>query len=295
MRVAAGLASSATLRGTDPARSPARTLRQILLPVDPHVAGRGRDGQWRDSPLVPGFGTRPLEQVLADVMAWRCRTAADEQSRQAFRGVPTFRTGVPVPAADLHTYARGQLDEVALDLWLRACLALDWRGAHRVWQSAGPALIPVPALGLLHPLAAGLSPKASARETRSPAQSTATGHAASPAQLRAGTDVPRLALRPDWAARLAAGQVPAVHQEAAARLRQAGWHAVPAVRPAGGTALATQGTLIAAALLPRCQGWPAVLRTLATRIKDEEQPSSSRPDGDTLPDEGAATDTAMPI
>jgi CRISPR-associated protein Csx17 len=292
MRVAVGLASSATLRGADPVRSPARALRQILLPVDPHVAGRDRDGQWRDSPLVPGFGMRPLEQVLADVLAWRCRTAADEQSRQVFRGVPTFRSGVPVPAADLHALARGQLDDVALDLWLRACLALDWRGVRRVWQSAGPPLIPVPALGLLHPLAAGLAPKAPTREDRSPTQATTARNAAMPAPLRAGTDMPRLALRPDWAARLAAGQVPAIHQEAATRLRQAGWGAVRAMSPAGGTALASQGTLIAAALLPRCQGWPAVLSMLATRIRDEEEPGSSGPDGHALPDESAVTDPA---
>ena len=40
---------------------------------------------------------------------------------------------------------------------------------------------------------------------------------------------PTLAMGPDWAVRLAAGQVGAVHADAVRRLRQAGWDAVPAL------------------------------------------------------------------
>ena len=50
------------------------------------------------------------------MLIWRCRTAADEPDAAKFRGVPTFRSGIRVPAADLHAFARGALDERKLDL-----------------------------------------------------------------------------------------------------------------------------------------------------------------------------------
>ena len=138
LRIAVGLASC--VAGGGPQR--ARSMRQLLLPVDPgDPADRAhRDGRWRDAPVVPGFGVRPLRQVLADVLAWRSRTAASEiavadgTAAAAFRGVPTFLRGVPVPAGDLHALALlragGPIDEKQLDVWLRACLALDWSGVR---------------------------------------------------------------------------------------------------------------------------------------------------------------------
>lgn len=139
-RVAVGLASCATLPGPDRARMPARTMRQILLPMDPPepVNQARTGGRWRDAPLVAGLGVRPLGDVLADVLAWRSRTATDEPGQQEFRGVPTFRSGVPVPAADLHAFAREQFDEEDMDLWLLACLALDWRGAQMALAGRRP-------------------------------------------------------------------------------------------------------------------------------------------------------------
>jgi CRISPR-associated protein Csx17 len=240
LRVAVGIASCATRAAEG---QPARTMRQILLPVDP-------DG-WRDAPLVPGFGARPLTSVLADVLIWRSRTAAPEQeaanSRDAtagsrrgparFRGVTTFRTGIPVPAADLHALAGARLDEKQLDLLLRACLALNWHNVSHRWNRQRPDIL-VATLGLLHPLAAGLRP------------GNAVGEAGDEA-------VP--ALSPEWAACLAAGQVTKVHQQAAARLRQAGWAAI-AAPPAPAQA---DGTRIAAALVPRCLHPEAVLRAIA--------------------------------
>ena len=148
LRIAVGIASC--IAGASPQR--ARSMRQLLLPVDPgDPADRAhRDGRWRDAPVVPGFGIRPLRQVLADVLAWRSRTAADEitsdgSAPMAFRGVPTFLRGIPVPAGDLHALAAtparppgGLLDEKQLDAWLRACLALDWSGVDRHrWMPAG--------------------------------------------------------------------------------------------------------------------------------------------------------------
>jgi CRISPR-associated protein Csx17 len=235
LRIAVGIASCATLAGT----SQARTMRQILLPVDP-------DG-WRQAPVVQGFGVRPLDQVLTDVLIWRSRTAAAEhEPEHTFRGVPTFRSGIPVPAADLHQLATSALDQAALDLWLRACLALDWQRVPHRWE-VNDAVIPVVTLGLLHPFARGL---------------------ASP---RAGDEQPPLALRPDWAVRLAAGQVGTVHGEAVARLRQVGWDAVPF--PMAGIAIT--GTALAAALVPRCQGAMSVLSKISTKLTTSDSEEKS--------------------
>lgn len=235
LRMAVGIASCITR----PAVGPARTMRQILLPVDPADSGSA-PGRWRDSPIVPGFGLRPLRQVLADVLAWRSRTAADDAGAEKFRGVPTFPTGIAVPACDLHAFARGELDESALELWLRACLALNWGGLRYDWPKAEPA-VPVPTLGLLHPLACGLA-------------------------QQDGTSAPKLAMRPDWAVRLAAGQVASVHADAVRRLRQAGWDAVPALDPP-----AADGVRLAGALVPRCSGWKKTLCDhLAVRIRPDQ-------------------------
>jgi len=221
-------------------------MRQLLLPVDPGEAPYAR-ARWRDSPVVPGFGLRPLQDVLADVLAWRSRTASDEHSSTTpergapdrFQGVPTFRSGIRVPAGDLHAYAFGELDEAALDQWLRACLALSWRGVPCRWPAVSAAWL-LPTLGLLHPLAEGL------------------GDDGEP-------DSPKLAMGPDWAVRLAAGQVTSVHVDAVRRLRQAGWDAVPPPRVAG-----VDGACLAAALVPRCRGAFRLMQAhFAVRIRAE--------------------------
>jgi CRISPR-associated protein Csx17 len=240
LRVAVGLASCASLgdRGAD------RFLRHLVLPVDP-------DGQWRSSPVIPGFGVRPLAQVLAAVLVWRCRTAANEPGAAQFRGVPTFRWGVRVPADDLHRFASGELDGKKLDLLLRACLALNWRNPGRKWSPVDPRL-PVPTLGVLQPLANGLRPGTGVRrDTELPS-------------VGGTSEEPELALNPDWATRLVARQVTAVHREAAAKLRVTGWASVPAspVHP--------DGSRIAAALVPRCLRIRSVLPMVATKIKTPE-------------------------
>jgi CRISPR-associated protein Csx17 len=253
LRVAAGLASCQTLPGAEPSQLPARSMRQLLLPVDPGTRSQP-NGQWRDCPVIPGLGARPLPEVLAGVLIWRCRTAADEPDAARFRGVPAFRSGVRVPAADLHAFARGELDDRKLDLLFWACLALNWRNVRRDWSPAGP-WTPVPALGVLQPLADGLQPG-----TVPP---PGTGRPATGGQ----GEEPNLALDPSWAARLAAGRTGEVHREAAARLRQAGWEAVP-VPPVN-----PPGSRIAAALVPRCMNPRSVLPVIAIqiRIRDFEE------------------------
>jgi CRISPR-associated protein Csx17 len=238
LRIAVGVASCATR----PAEGPARTMRQLLLAVDPARAV-GTQPRWRDAPLVPGFGARPLAEVLADVLIWRSRTAAADHNASNFRGVPTFPSGIGVPAADLHALAAEELDDAKLDLYLRACLALDWRNARWRRPAAQPD-VPVTTLALLHPLAVGFNQ-------------------GNPRDVPDSERIPALA--PEWATRLASGQtsqVRTVHREAAARLRQAsGW--VPAPAPPDEAIPARVGIRIAAALVPRCLDPQAVLRMLA--------------------------------
>jgi CRISPR-associated protein Csx17 len=204
LRLAVGLASCSGSR---------RTLRQLLLPIEP---GDHNDA-WRGTPVIPGFGIRPLPNVLADVLVWRSRKAADDPGAGDFRGVPTFQRGIRVPAEDLHWFANSKpKDWQLLDHFLRACLALNWRGISREWSAPEPA-VPVATLGLLFPFAGGLAMK----------------------------DEQKVAMSLDWAARLKAGDVKGVHEEARMRLRSADWdaaHFVSATVP---------GVQIAAALVPR--------------------------------------------
>jgi hypothetical protein len=173
---------------------------------------------------------------------------------------------VPVPATDLHALATGLLDDARVDLLLRACLALDWRNVRHAWSASSP-VTPVPTLGLLQPLAHGLPLHQTVKEP-APRQAAQV-----PAARQGDGNVPRLALSPDWANRLIAGQVAAVHHEAAARLRQTGWLAVPALpKPAA------DGISIAAALVPRCRGALDLMgRHFAIRIADEPATTTSIP------------------
>ena len=243
LRVAVGLASCATLPGPGQAGVPSRSMRQILLPVDPPVPGdRSQpNGRWRDAPLVPGFGSRPLPLVLADVLIWRSRTALAERDQEKFRGVPTFRSGIPVPAADLHAFAPGR--------------------AGREDPGPVPASVPGTELARRGSRMAGEQAGHSGHHAgpASPAGPRPAARRACERRHRPRREEPELALSPDWAARLAAGQVSAVHDEAAARLRQAGWDAVPA--PPKGTG--GQRSRIAAALVPRCLRPRAVLTQIA--------------------------------
>jgi len=227
LRIAIGLASCSASR---------RTLRQLLLPIDPD----GHNGAWRDSPVISGFGARPLYDILADVLVWRSRTAVNEPGAANFRGVPTFQWGVRVPADDLYWLASADPSEWRnLEVQLRACLALDWRGIQHEWSAPEPAM-PVATLGLLLPLAGGI----------------------------AADDGRKLAMNPDWATRLKAGQVSQVHEQARARLRQVGWNAVPAAP------IELSGPRIAAALVTRCQE-PAdqVLSTFAAKSNSLKETS----------------------
>ena len=246
LRVAAGLASCQTLPGTGPSQLSARTMRQLLLPVDPGDQRAQPNGRWRDAPLVPGFGARPLPEVLADVLVWRCRTAADEPDAARFRGVPAFRSGVRVPAADLHAFARGALDD----------------------EEARPVVPGLPGAELAErppPLVTGraVDPGPHARPAaaaggRPPARQ---GRGARRRQRRG--EEPELALNPGLGgpARRRAGPGRCTTKPPPGCARPAGGGAgTAAVNPA-------TGSRIAAALVPRCQNPRSVLPAIAIQIK----------------------------
>jgi len=245
LRLAVGLASCRTLRSA----TPPRTMRQLLLPVDP---GRPRP-EWRPTPIVAGFGVRPLERVLADVLVWRARTGIDEQSGQdgdrPVRGVRTFRSGIPVPAADLHAWVRKQLDDGLVLMWLKACLALDWRGVRHTWTEQPAVDLPVPLLGMLHALASGVVSRQDGGDERS-------GWV--------------LGLQPDWPARLTAGKLADVHAEAARWLRLAGITVADAASAAACPDI--DGARVAAALVPRCAHASGVLTRYLSMTEDEQGP-----------------------
>ena len=222
-------------------------MRQILLPVDPPPRRQSQpNGRWRDAPLVPGFGSRPLPEVLADVLIWRSRTAAAEPDEEKFRGVPTFRSGIPVPAADLHAFARGALDERTLDLLLRACLALNWRNVRHDWPPRGRRF---------------RSPRWACCSRWPTASSQAGRERPVPGEAE-----PALALNPDWAPGLPPDrQPPCTAKPRPGCARPAGMRC-PRRRVSAG-----DGSRIAAALVPRCLHPRSVLSAIATRITPDSE------------------------
>jgi CRISPR-associated protein Csx17 len=170
---------------------------------------------------------------------WRARTFIDEQpdpdSTRRTLGCLTFRNGIRVPDTDLHAFATpGGMDEDLLDLWLRACLALEWRGARHTWAAPGPPPQPIPLLGLLLAFADGI------------------------ALQSADADTPRRGLEPDWPTRLLAGQLHEVHREAVRRFRQVGLRLNEP--PSSVIEDGTSGVFLTAALVPRCSRSQRVLR-----------------------------------
>lgn len=194
LRVAVGLASCAT---GNPDR---RTMRDLLMNPE----------------TIPGYHARPLRDVLSDVLVWRLRNANAGDG-----AVTTFPAGIRVPAADLHAWAGGRLDERAIEQHLHALIALDWQHTRHRWHGQPAPVVPVPTLALLQVLADGYQPRP--------------------------TDPP-IGLDPGWAVRLRAEQTSRVHTEAARQLRRVGLHTAPPGPPIH------SGRALAAALIPRCLG-----------------------------------------
>ena len=99
LRVAVGLASCATRPGPGQADAPSRSMRQVLLPIDPPAPGdRSQpNGRWRDHAIVPGFGSRPLPLVLADVISGGPGPPSPKVSRRSSGASPRSPGAFPCP------------------------------------------------------------------------------------------------------------------------------------------------------------------------------------------------------
>lgn len=192
-RIAASLASGYVYESGDTRkRTP---LRDLLMGRPP---GRG-EAVWRE-PVVQGYGTRALDDVLADLAVWRDQHA-EGGVRGAGRGI-RFISGHRYRCRrdDVTRWVRGDLNERDLEHALEACLSLDWEG----WARASMARefdIPDPMFAVLAAVASG--------------QIIRPGFATDDPDAQA-----RQAFPPGWALRLRAGRVRDVIDEATALLNR---------------------------------------------------------------------------
>lgn len=226
-RIALSLASLATAPLTTIPRG--RTMREILLPIDPGVDSRARPA-WRPSAVVGGLGQRPLVDILSDVTLW-LMTAAPyaaapdrEPHGPGWSGTPGPPVGVHVPAAALHAWLADEVDEPELTAWFRALLALDWRD-HRYVADLPELAVGAP----IDPVLATLGPFRDG--------------------VRAADDDVRYALTTELITQLVSGHTERAHRATRQRLRQLGYAVVS--DPVELSHLPDHGKRLAAALLPR--------------------------------------------
>lgn len=215
--------------------------------------GKGVGKGWTD-PVVHGLGARPLIEVLADLAVWCARRGHSDGKAHDHRpvlGVQLVAGNVRAPWPDLHAWVGGHLDDAAVERYLLAFLALDWRGFEAPVPPSSLPRVPNPLLALLAPFSAGLR--------------------------RADTAEPILALDPTWPLRLRAGQVHQVGAEAVARLAREGWRGSPPFV----NSTRTQGVRVAGALLVPSYAESA-LRMVATPPQrlDEPPATTAPPEGD---------------
>lgn len=262
----------------DDGPSVGRSLRQILLPIDPPTSG-SRGGAWRPDALVPGIGSMPWIDLIAGVASWCALTPQDDlpgtrsapgggrRERGRLLGVTGPPHGVGAAAADLHRLAASSPgDLVEAGRWWMALLALDWSWRHG--DISWP--VPAPPAVVLDPLLAGLL------GFRHGASAEGSARREDAHDGEAEVDVARYGLKPEWFAQLRAGQVARVHRDAAARLRQVG-RGMASPSPSR-TIDQQRGRALAAALLPRCRGWTSGLDRVSRSLRPVvESPEVSEP------------------
>jgi len=150
--------------------------------------------------MASGLATRPLTHVLADLVVWLAQHPVDDE--RVARGTLLFRDHrYLTPWPDVHAWVAGLLDEEALERYLLAFLALDWR-RQDVTRLPGPG----PKLRAIDPDLAVLQGFTSA----------SVFLPGTPANADDG----RVGCAEDWPLRLRAGHVDQVCRDAAAVLRR---------------------------------------------------------------------------
>ncbi|MDO5628580.1 MAG: type I-U CRISPR-associated protein Csx17 [Mobilicoccus sp.] len=204
-RLAASLASALFTAAPGERRL---TLRDLLMGRPPEK-GRPR---WL-LPVVNGYGTRPLDSVLADLAVWRDTHALGEarDAGQGIRFVHRHRYRCRWP--DVTRWVKGELDERMLDHALAACLSLEW-GQYRAPRIAVTRAIPDPAYAVLSAVASGDMIRASFAPPRATNTESAPQGADAGARL-APDDSWRAAFPTGWVHRLRAGRLREVVHDAA--------------------------------------------------------------------------------
>lgn len=150
IRLAVCLAS-----GRDAGTARSGALRSLLGPIE--AAGPGRPTWSRRPAPVTGFGTRPVQVVLAAAHARRAvglvgaRRGAEGTDDEGGL-LSSLPAGATADLSDLADLAAGRVDSQRLEDALAACLLLDWPGRPRPMTGGGrrPSAIP-PAFTVLGP------------------------------------------------------------------------------------------------------------------------------------------------
>lgn len=189
-RVAAGLAATGA---GGPAPGERIWMRDLLLGSEPGARAT-------HAPRASGLATRPLTDVLADLVVWAAQHPVDDE--RVDRGTLLFRDHrYLTPWADVHAWVAGLLDDELLERYFLAFLALDWR-RQDIDRLPGPG----PKLRAIDPDLAVL-------------QTFTSGSVFLPG-TPANADEGRVGVAEDWPLRLRAGQVDQVCGDAAAVLRR---------------------------------------------------------------------------
>lgn len=222
--------------------------------------------EWSRQPArVPGHGSRPIVDILAQLLVRRAVDAAGRSEANRGEGgqvgvQPAFHHGLRAPLSDLAALVEGRLDEARLDRFLAGLLLLDWRASKGAldtshWRRlASPLDRPAP------PLWALLAPFFHGRP------------------LDPGDGVLR-PLRPasNWPTLLVAGRAGDVAEDALLRLRIA--QLDPASRSAPALAATTDagaGVRLAAALMcPLSTGGASALLRRTVPDALERHPAAS--------------------
>ena len=141
-RVAAGIASAFV--GPRDHEVP---IRRLLVGTDP-----GQQPQAR--PVVAGLGSRPLVDVLADLLVWLAHHPAEDPRVE--RGwLPFGGHRHPTHWSDVHAWATGQLDDHLVEEHLLSFLALDWFGIRPSRPAPRPKTAIDPDLAVLQAFSSG--------------------------------------------------------------------------------------------------------------------------------------------